>query len=145
MFWKHPFKIIATITFINSKRTYFYFRINSPKRNIANPKPNFLRECRSEITYSPPNPYPIFFCLERKGWPRSELVSTTNVRYNSLLWMCMLNPLLHFAIRLFFRLINQLSRCRISRYNQSPTTGLTKACSVLSCLWDVVYKRRLAT
>ena len=33
-----------------------------------------------------------FFSLGRKGWPRSELAPMTNVRYNSLFWMCTLNP-----------------------------------------------------
>ena len=32
------------------------------------------------------------FCLGWKGWPRSELMPITNMRYNSLLWMCTLNP-----------------------------------------------------
>ena len=27
----------------------------------------------------------ILICLGREGWPRSELASTTNMRYNSLL------------------------------------------------------------
>ena len=35
----------------------------------------------------------IMSCHERNGWPRSELVPTTNVHYNSLLWMYKLNPI----------------------------------------------------
>ena len=34
---------------------------------------------------------PLYFCLGRKGWPRLELAPTTNVCYNSLLWMCTTN------------------------------------------------------
>ena len=35
MFRKQPFTISATITLEHSKRTYLYFGINYPKRNIA--------------------------------------------------------------------------------------------------------------
>ena len=45
-------------------------------------------ECGNEITYFSQTQ---LFCLGRTGWPRSELVPMTNVRYKGLLWMWMLN------------------------------------------------------
>ena len=36
MFRKHPLKIALQSPLKNSKRIYFYFGINSPKRKIAN-------------------------------------------------------------------------------------------------------------
>ena len=66
MFWK----LALQSSLKNSKRTYFYFGINSPKGNIATSIAYFLlslsqlywavvllqRDCLSEINYSPPHP-----------------------------------------------------------------------------------------
>ena len=37
--------------------------------------------------------------LGRTGWPRLEQAPTRNMRYNSLLWMCTLNPLWYGIVK----------------------------------------------